>query len=444
MSEKVSLLQSIPPVETTASGDGQISLLSRTKARESESGGPNKQNMTPSESAQSASGDSDKSEATEATETAASISVAEEAQSISVFQYVTYISFVLNFVLAGFAAVILFKKASKILDERFSVSMRSLAAGAAFVVLHGFFVTYLYASYLNDPSRTSPLVMTLSLWIILGPLVGYMTRNLLARREKPNRSAAIFDGCFYAFIFALATFGISPAVSTNGALLLTITACFLMIVPLARSLTAYKVACARHRELKETSSKILVYGLLLIPALLPLLAFVHIFGLGDLLTLFLINFITIDFILVATISFLISSDYFAVTEVDVEADVEQAAVDESGAEVEPSPAPAADSAPAPTPSAPQPAPSAQSGGQKIVTGNPDDPIIQYLNSEGDEAEETHSPKEQKPKAAPRIQPPRKPGHPGLSAPKKPSGDGKKSPSNAPSKVKAPSKPKKRL
>lgn len=437
MSEKVSLLESIPPVETNASGGGKISLLSRTGITQSESSGSNKQNVSPPESTQASS------EASEATETTASTSAPEEVQSISVFQYVTYISFVLNFVLAGFAAVILFKKVSRLVDERFSVGMRTLAIGAIFVVLHGFFVTYLYASYLNDPSRTSPLLMTMASWIVLAPLVGFMTRNLLARKDKPNRSAAIFDGVFYAFIFALASFGISPVVSTNGALLLTISACFLMIVPIARSLTAYKVACARHRELKEVSSQILVYGLLFLPALLPVLAFVHVFGLGDLLTLFLVNFITIDFILVSTVSFLISSDYFAVTE---DAAGQQAA-DMPDAEGEHGEQSVADAA-VHSATAPEAAPSAQekqSGGEKIVTGNPDDPIIQYLNSEGDEAAEAErSSQERKPQSAPRIQPPRKPAHPGLSAPKKPSADGKKLPANAPSKVKAPSKPKKRL
>lgn len=291
--------------------------------------------------------------------------------------------------------------------------------------------------------------MTMALWVVLGPFVGYVTRNLLARKEMPNRNAALFDGGFYAFIFALSAFGINPAVSTNGALLLTITACFLMIMPIARSLTAYKVACARHHELKDTPCRILVYALLLIPALLPVLAFVHIFGMSELLTLFLINFITIDFIVVVTISMLMASSNFVSEDEPEEAVTDESVSEESAQAVSSGAGSAAGPAgPAGSSAAANPAPGKK---PKIVTGNPEDPIIQFLNSEGGELDsdlaDRHS-AESKPSENPsRIQPPRKPGHPGhpgLAAPKKPSSAGSKAAPNAPQKVKAPAKPKKRL
>lgn len=86
----------------------------------------------------------------------------------------------------------------------------------------------------------------------------------------------------------------------------------------------------------------------------------------------------------------------------------------------------------------------QTKNQKIVSGNPEDPIIQFLNSEIFESELDDIASEKKPKSARRIQPPRKPRHPGLSAPKKPFPGANKPAPNAPEKVKAPTKPKKRL
>lgn len=442
MAEKTSLLQSIPPVEKADGRDDKVSLLSRADGRETESGGSAKQNVSLLERQSAPEGtgtegspsvESSAPDASEAvaSEVVASGSEGEEVQTITSFQYVTYASFVLNFILAGFVAVALFKKLSKLTDARFSASAKAFAIGSLVVVFHGFFATYLYASHLNDPTRPLPLFTTLALWVVLGPFVGYVTRSLLARREKPNRKAALFDGAFYAVIFTLAAFGVSAAITTNGALLLTITACFLMIVPIARSLSAHKVACARHRELKETSSQILVYGLLFFPALLPVLAFAQVLGLPSLTTLFLVNFITIDFILVVALSFAVSADYFSTDE------SESAETSSTREKVEQR---TAQAAPVQAPAQGKPKPK-----QPIVTGNPDDPIIQFLNSEGDDSEAGDSGQAAKPdKGAPRISPPRKPGHPGLSAPKKPGADGNKAPNKTPSKVKAPAKPKKRL
>lgn len=429
MSEKTSLLQSIPAIQDSSSDAGKSTLLSSDSTRQPANDAAGKQNSVVADFESGAGAAVVDSGESETTQTVASESTPAEAQTITAFQYATYASFVLNFILAGFAAAVLFKKLVRLPDERFSASVRALAIGFVVVVLYGFFATYLYASYLNDPSRPVPLFVTMALWVLLGPAVGYATRNLLARKEKPNRLAAVFDGFFYAVIFALSAFGLSPSVNTNGALLLTITACFLVVVPMARSLTAYKVASARHPELKEASSKILLYVLLFLPALLPVLAVLHVFGMSDLLTLFLVNFITIDFVIIVSSSVLITSSNFEQEPEQGEAAVANATTQQTPA------APAA--APAAAPQIPQ------DKKEKIVTGNPDDPIIQFLNSEDSESEPDASAKAEKPKNAPRIQPPRKPAHPGLSAPKKPaSGSGKAAP-NAPQKVKAPAKPKKR-
>lgn len=395
-----------------------------------------------------------------AVETVSVEAVAEEPNTITVFQFVTYASFVLNFLLAGAVAVILFKKAAKLAEERFVISAKTLGVAAVLIMLHGFFATYLYASYLNDALTGAPLFLTMAIWVLAGPAVGFITRTLLARQDKPNRKAAIIDGAFYAFIFFLAACGVSSGIKTNAALLSSLLAGFLMIVPIARSMTAYKVARARHKELKETSDQILLYSLLFIPALLPVLSFAHVCGLSDSLTLFLINFITFDFLLVVALSMIASAEVF----------IPEAA--EESAEGEPGPeaaatatAAAADAATVDdaatatavgaeavmvpeeiaelpeedaedTPAADRPAP------QQVGAGNPDDPIIQFLNSEEGSQEKSSKPVANN---APRVAPPRKPGQPGITPPKKPgSASGEKSSApNAPSRLKAPAKPKKR-
>lgn len=374
-----------------------------------------------------------------AIETVPGEGVAEAPNSITAFQFVTYCSFVLNFLLAGAVAVILFKKASKLAEERFVISAKTLGIAAILVMLHGFFATYLYASHLNDALSSASLFLTMAVWVFLGPAVGFITRNLLARQEKPNRKAAMVDAGIYALIFFLAACGVSSGIKTNAALLASIFAGFLMIVPIARSMSAYKVAQARHKELNEPSDKILIYGLLFIPALLPVLSFAHVCGLSDSLTLFLINFITFDFLLVVALSMIASADVFI-----PETEEESAA---GNPEWEPKALAATGSAESPVLASgmvaampledtAEDAPKAdQHVPQKLGTGNLNDPIIQFLNSE--EGSDL--------KNAPRVVPPHKPGHPNIAPPKKPGSASEKDVSgpNSPSRLKAPAKPKKR-
>jgi hypothetical protein len=405
-----------------------------------------------------------------AVETVPVEAVAEEPNAITVFQFVTYASFVLNFLLAGAVAVILFKKAAKLAEERFVTSAKTLGVAAVLIMLHGFFATYLYASYLNDTLTDAPLFLTMAIWVLAGPAVGFISRTLLARQDKPNRKAAIIDGAFYAFIFFLAACGVSSGIKTNAALLSSLLAGFLMIVPIARSMTAYKVARARHKELKETSDQILLYSLLFIPALLPVLSFAHVCGLSDSLTLFLINFITFDFLLVVALSMIASAEVFIpeAAEELAEGEPEPVATGATAATAATTTATAADvdaatttatvgaeavmvpeeSAELPeedaedTPAADRPAP------QQVGAGNPDDPIIQFLNSEEGSQEKSSKPAVPVKPAAnntPRVAPPRKPGQPGITPPKKPGSAPKEKSAapNAPSRLRAPAKPKKR-
>jgi hypothetical protein len=437
MSEKATLLTSIPPVEKTDAkasdtpnsippkDEGKVSLLSQTRETPTNSTASQTPKSEVVKSTNAAGSE------TKAVETVASEAVVDEPSEITAFELLTYASFVLNFILAGAAAVILFKKASKLVEERFAVSAKVFAITGVLIMLHGFFATYLYAAHLNDTVKSAPLFLTMAVWILVGPAVGFITRNLLARGATANRKAAFIDAGIYALIFFLTACGVSSGIKANAALLSSILAGFLMIVPIARSLTAFKVAKARHRELNDVASTVLVYGLLLIPALLPILAFAHVCGLGDGITLFLINFITLDFVLIVGLSMIASSDIFIPEEVEVAQQSKETQKKAVMGNV------AAES-------------SAKPQTEKIASGNPSDPIIQFLNSEDSDEKPAASAKPEsvtKPaaKSTPRPAPPRKPGRPGITPPKKPGSDSKDKPSDSSSsRIKAPAKPKKRF
>ncbi len=483
MSEKATLLTSIPPVKKAGTSDGRksllssntdeakvdskVSLLSQVKPIErkpitqkvsTEVSTPKAKAVADAKSVSSAvsAKKAEATQPTEAVETVAGESVAEEAASITSFQFLTYASFVLNFILAGIAAVILFKKSSKLLEERFAVSLKTMGIASVIIMLHGFFATYLYASHLNNSISTAPLFMTMAVWILVGPAVGFVARSLLARGEKPNRNAAFIDAGIYALIFFLTACALSAGIKTNAALLLSISGAFLMIVPIARSMTACKVATARHSELKNVSDKVLINGLLFLPALLPVLAFLKVCGMGDALTLFLINFVSFVFVLVVALSLIASSRDFISEEATASSTSSTttavpatggAATEVAAEAPQPAPAQALEVNEPPVTPEVSAAPQAEVKREKIQSGNPDDPIIQFLNSEVDETPKPASkPAPAKP-AASRPLPPRKPGQSGLTPPKKPGAaadSGKDGVPNAPSRLKAPAKPKKRF
>jgi hypothetical protein len=483
--------QALQPVQK----EKKISLLSRTRAVEVKSGA-----IHTNTSVQSTAATSNVSTATQnATQTKATVSqsaatpllqaidssateeVSADPGGLSSFEVITYASFFLNFILAGAAAVVLFKKATKLAEERFIISAKSFAIACVCIALHGIFATYLYSAHLSDSVSNAPLFLTMAVWVFVGPAVGFITRSLLTRQEKPSRKNAFIDAGIYGLIFFLTACGASSTIKTNAALLFSILAAFLMIVPIARSLTSFNLAKARHKELKEPSDQILVYGLLILPALLPIVAFAHVCGLSDAVTLFLINFITFDFVLVVGLSLLASADEFVPeSEVPAEAAVEApvAVSDSKLAAPEPvvasSPEPVVASSPEPVvASSPEPVVAQKSKKSKkarkskrveeiskpqtnkVESGNPDDPIIQFLNSEeGMEVQRKSKPLPPvRPASKPaskstgnsaRVLPPRKPGRPAIKPPAKPGASPASKAPNAPSRLKAPAKPKKRF
>lgn len=419
MSEKATLLTSIPPIKkSTASGDAGSSgsgIQSAPKAP-SPTSSPTKslvekKSTQVSDSSQSATNLVQESEVTE------TVAVASDSPSITLFQGVIYVSFVLTFCLAGFGAVVLFRKAGKCVEARFKLSAKVLGGAFAWAALSGFFATYLYANYLNGQSDSAPLSFMLFFWVLAGPMVGYVLNQLLTPGNKPDTVRIAIDAAVYVGIFASSMLAVASGIKENAALLFSLLGGFLFIVPVARYLSLFKTAKARHPELRDGMDQALVYALLIIPGLFPILAFARVCGLSADLFIFLSNFLSFDFVLVVACSMI------ACLPADEEAKSEAEAT-ESAAESEAS----TPQATVPQPVAPTPVPPAK---EEVV-------------------------RELKPKKLAPLKPPSiKPSVSGgasngsiPSAPQKPSrsdsaGDSSAAP-NAPSRIKAPAKPKKRF
>jgi hypothetical protein len=227
--------------------------------------------------------------------------------SMSTFQAATYGSFVLTFILAGFAAVVLFRKALDTTERRFSKSAKALAGVMIFMSMHGFFAASTYTNYLREDSDTAPVSLTLLFWIILGVTIGYLTNRLLEVKDKLKMMGAAIDALFYAAIFIFITLAVSPEINPNASLILSLIALVLYTVPLARFFIAYKSVKFRHRELQSKSNKGLLYSLAIIPAFLPIVALLYTFkAFGPDTSLLCINLISSSFVLLVSVYMLAS------------------------------------------------------------------------------------------------------------------------------------------
>lgn len=103
-----------------------------------------------------------------------SVTAADQEISITAFQAMTYGSFVLTFVLAGFAGVVLYRKAIGDIEQRIVRSAKTLALVMALMALHGFAATYLY-TLISLP----PLVPLFSIFHVVGLLGPDLTLFLL-------------------------------------------------------------------------------------------------------------------------------------------------------------------------------------------------------------------------------------------------------------------------
>lgn len=338
---------------------------------------------------------------------AAEVVVPAGEVTITGFQVAIYASFVLSFCLAGFAAVLLWRKSMKLLEARFMASVRALSVSFALAGLLTFFATFLYTNYLKNDGASLPLVMTMVSWIVLGAAIAVALNYLLTPQKKPSQAGVIVDVSLYVGIFSLALLAVSGSVTANAATVFALLSCFLFIVPIARSFTTYRTAKARHPELCETSDTVLIFTLLFLPALLPVLAFLKVVGMGAELTQLLFNFVTIDFLLVAGLAMLASADVV---------DASSSADGEASSESQGSQA---------TAKAAKAAPVAEPVQESK-------PVVEFASASS--AKRPLSPKKL---------PPRKP-QSLPTAPKKPVSRGQDSAAKSPSGLKAPAKPKKRF
>ncbi len=446
MSEQATLLKSIPPVskgkDTKAtSSSPKLSLLSQDKesSQPKTSSQPKADNVIvkgQTESTIKESGDAVASEASLAQ---------DEETSISLFQAVVYGSFVLNFVLAGFVAVMLFRKSSKILVPRYTIALWGLGGICIATALHGLLATFFYNNFLWGEGSL-PLVFSVALWVLVGPSLAVVLSHLLTRFDKPNRlNMGINMGC-YAGIFLLAMFAVSNSLTANGALILGLISLFLFIIPVARYMQNFTTAKARHKELKGIAATVCTNSLLFGPALIPVLVLCKVFGLSPELVQFLYNLLFIDIILFGSFGMLmlVQPEETSAEAVEGEEPEAQNKTEVAAQEEAPSAMP---------PKTSKQSKKKKSSPDKAAPRVTDDPIIQFLNENPDENFEpdegnqpTPPPKPSRlPAASYGPKPPDKPSSSASGLPKKPQKPGDSgSAKNAPEDIKAPPKPKKRI
>ncbi len=182
--------------------------------------------------------------------------------SISAFQFLTYGSFITSFILAGFVAVVLFRKASSMVAARHQVASRALGGIFLLVALHGFVATFFYNRFLWGEASL-PLLFSLGLWVIAGPALAVVLSHLLTRFDRPVRKNLLINAAFFFVIYLLALSAASGSIRVNAAVIIGLLSVFLFIVPVARYLQNFATARARHKELKDGPAKLCVYTLLL-------------------------------------------------------------------------------------------------------------------------------------------------------------------------------------
>ncbi len=235
----------------------------------------------------------------------------ESSDTITPFQGITYASFILTFCLAGFAAVAVFRKASKALSvKRFSIGAKMLSLGYLAIAFNGTFGTYLYSRFLNEGDAVFPLIVPILSWILVGPAIAVVLNSLLTREDAPDFKKMIFDAFTYLVIFGCVAASQVPSLKSQEPMVFSFLGAFFFIVPIIRFLASLKIAKGYHPELHEMFVQILIRSLLLLPLLLPFVVFTSVYDLvSHDLTLLLFNLVTSVFVLMTGLLMIISIDY---------------------------------------------------------------------------------------------------------------------------------------
>ncbi|MGK0455807.1 MAG: hypothetical protein ACJAT5_000152 [Lentimonas sp.] len=309
MSEQVTLIPSVPPIEESV-------------PKVIEEVAPPKSNLSPDSvlpenSGEVASYDSEAvpevSTEIQAVSTVVSETLSlsgESNESITSFQGVTYASFILTFCLAGFAAVVVFRKALKASVKRFSIGAKMLSLAYLVIAFNCFFGTYLYSKFLNGGDTLVPLTIPILSWILVGPLVAVVLNSLLTREDAPSAKKILFDAFTYLVIFGCVVASQMPSLGAKEPLVFSFFGAFFFIVPIIRFSTSLKMAKVCHPELQEMFVQILIRSLLFLPVLLPSLVFANVYELTSYeLTILLFNLVTFAFVLLTGLLMVISIDY---------------------------------------------------------------------------------------------------------------------------------------
>ncbi len=100
-------------------------------------------------------------------------------ENATALQGALYISHVLVFCLAGFAAVALLRNVTKKLADRLAIVSRAIGVAAVLIALHGGLVTYLYANHLNAGAAI-PLFAAATVWLLISPIIALSLNYLLS------------------------------------------------------------------------------------------------------------------------------------------------------------------------------------------------------------------------------------------------------------------------
>ena len=303
MSEQATLIRSVPPIEELDSKvvEGIASLESSSSAEAVSSAGSGKVGQDGKKTASEAIG-------TIISEDSGLSS--ESHDSITTFQGINYASFILTFCLAGFAGIVVFRKALKVSVKRFSIGAKTLSLGYLVIAFNSFFGAYLYSKFLNGDSTSVPLTVPILSWILVGPVIAVVLNSLLTRENVPSVTKITFDAFTYLIIFGFVVASQIPSLSAKEPLVFSFFGAFFFIVPIIRFSISLKMAKAYHPELQEMFVQILIRSLLILPILLPTLVFINVYELtSDELTMLLFNLVTFVFVLMTGLLMIISIDY---------------------------------------------------------------------------------------------------------------------------------------
>ncbi|MEM7791142.1 MAG: hypothetical protein AAF546_07065, partial [Verrucomicrobiota bacterium] len=171
------------------------------------------------------------------------------------------------------------------------------ALGCGIFVLHGFFNTYLYSTYLSGSRESLPLTFSFAVWVVIAPLASIVLNKVINAASAPkNESSAAINATLSVFGAIGAMLAVLDGLSQNLALGFALGGVGLSIFSSIRSFLAYSQAKTSHSELREASMQTLVVSLAGFPVLAAALAPITLFGLSGGITQLILNLFGVAFV----------------------------------------------------------------------------------------------------------------------------------------------------